>query len=648
MQELAVYLAIFQLDVASPVSPACTALPFWRERAMFYFSIFVIVFLILTLQKTVRKALFGKILSGKKIQKIRHICVIWLCLSYSLTMNFALRILHCVKSTAANQGETAVTMYILSSNPLVQCFVGIHESLYVPAILALIFHGILFPIVSVCIIKFVRGKHISPEVPSLVQSFDNRLMWKYFLLKDYQPKKFWYRQVELGIFFISSICNEILLETNVHLYFVAYSIILILQTWLYRRENPYKESGKWKLPVRIYLSVCTLMYVLTNYSSSTVSFWGYGPKIVSVLAPITFLMIMVLFLILFIAYGATLNFGAKQEQKEIVKKRQSIRPRNISWSKNPLHKSNKKKVKANKADYNLWTSISKSFRKRVRKKAKKEARIKAKKKVTKKAKKKVTKIESNLAKIESDYNDYNDDTTEFNITKKWYQHYHNDTGKIYYECTKTSSVWNLPQSVIQADENTTVDRHYDHENKQAYYTIKRAITTWDKPEDPGVDIIVVGSRPKKFKKEKKRFSISSRSSSSSNKGSSLEMTLKYAREQLKKAKQNSTTVLPPKGIKAAGSWWQVLDEDGNTCYLNTTTNEVQYSLPSGWVRTIAKQMFGGSVYETKKAVIDETSWQENPLAIAARSESVISGGRGSTLSTISTSKRRTQVRRVYI
>merc|ERR1711991_800765 len=148
------------------------------------------------------------------------------------------------------------------------------------------------------------------------------------------------------------------------------------------------------------------MYVLTNYSSSTVSFWGYGPKIVSVLAPITFLMIMVLFLILFIAYGATLNFGAKQEQKEIVKKRQSIRPRNISWSKNPLHKSNKKKVKANKADYNFWTSVSKSFRKRVRKKAKKEARIKAKKEVRK--------IES---KTDSDYNDYNDDTTEFNITK---------------------------------------------------------------------------------------------------------------------------------------------------------------------------------------------------------------------------------------
>ena len=46
----------------------------------------------------------------------------------------------------------------------------------------------------------------------------------------------------------------------------------------------------------------------------------------------------------------------------------------------------------------------------------------------------------------------------------------------------------------------------------------------------------------------------------------------------------------PKDVVSADGWWQLLDEDGNTCYLDTRTGQCKYELPKNWVKLISKQV----------------------------------------------------------
>jgi hypothetical protein len=574
MEDMAVHLSILQFDISGTVPPDCTDFPFLKEAALFYFSTVCIVFLTVTLFKGIRSEL---IISAGKLNKFRHASLIWLCISYSLMINFAFRSLYCIPVTNNDNRE----VYVLASNTMVQCYEGKHRNIVLPATLGFVVHGIFFPIFSYFIVRKVRKKHIRRSVsPVDIAKFDKRLVWKYFLNHDYVPAKFWFRQVELGLFFWSSFCNEVLAHESHHIYTIVYILSLSFTIGLYCKLKPYKASAKWKLPVRVYLSVCTLMYVITNYSSSQIAITGVIPNFVLVVAPITMGMTILLFLVLVVAYGATLVNGAKKEQKLIVKE-QARRFSSIRWSSNPAHgmttRGPQREVEMQRQKPQILKEVSDAV------------------------------AEETLEGL------YDGDTgdTELTVYTQYFEHYDRGTKSSYYECKRTSTAWRLPGTCGDEGEHIEINTVHNSENEE-YYVIERSTTSWTKPAGIN-DIIVVSAPPgtqtlqKCFSKskdgegdlQKKRTNHSpgkkvveeqrpqKRRNSNKIDDQHYKKTLKYARNCLSKIKNGEMAA--PKDVVSADGWWQLLDEDGNTCYLDTRTGQCKYELPKNWVKLISKQ-----------------------------------------------------------
>ena len=325
MDSLATTLAALQMDVSGRVSPDCIkGNPFFSRIVLFSLSCACVFFLTVTLSKRCRLKFCRPCL--RPMDKLRHGVVFWLCISYTITANFAVKTCHCVSTTNGT--------LVLATNSLVVCHKGYHAVAYGMALLAGILHVVLFPVVSCIVIVYVRRKYVTEWYSTASNVFDERSMWKYFLSNSYLPYWFWIRQLELGIVLISTICNEVLAERNIVAYISMYVALVILCSILYLRTRPFIEEEKWKLPVRLFSFLCIISYALTNFASSNLAFTNpeLSAQLVPGLSMVTMFLCCVLFIVLIVCYFRKLVGGAKQENRRI----SLIKDTELSFVTNPL------------------------------------------------------------------------------------------------------------------------------------------------------------------------------------------------------------------------------------------------------------------------------------------------------------------------
>ncbi len=323
MNDLAGFLAIFQFDVAGPLSPQCIESPFWREKVVFYVSIFFIMFQTISLVKKVR-SICCKCCSISILNKFRHGGALLLCISYTLVCNFVVKILHCVPVMHMEGNTTVGKTYVLASNSLVECYKGIHMHTFMIGVVSGILHIILFPIISCIVIIYVRHKYVSNWYSKEENAFDNRPMWKYFLKNSYLPHYFYFRQLELGVIFIAAICNEIFAENDIHIYLVLYIFLALFCSISYVYAKPFVQDEMWKLPIRLFTFFCTFIYALTQYLSSNLAIQDnktLAHDIIPIMSYITMVLCCFVFFLLPIVYFRNLlkNSTRKSYTKEKIR-----------------------------------------------------------------------------------------------------------------------------------------------------------------------------------------------------------------------------------------------------------------------------------------------------------------------------------------
>ena len=312
MNQLAVALAVFQLDVSGPVSPECTTYPFWREMSLFSMSSCCILFLVISFPKRCRLKFCRSDGATAVVSKLRHGIVFWLCISYPLCTNFVVKLVNCVP-VGAGGNQT----FVLQSNSLVRCNQGEHAGAFRLALVAGFLHVLLFPVVSVIIIFRVRRKYVPSWFSNEPNAFDQRPMWKYFLANSYLPQWFFVRQMELLFVLMATICNEFLAESNILAYLITYVVLLLVCCMTYLVSNPFVKEERWKRPVRLYSFLCIFVYALTNYLSSDLALANkeLADRLVPILSFSTMCMCIVLFLILLICFIKSLADSAKREAR---------------------------------------------------------------------------------------------------------------------------------------------------------------------------------------------------------------------------------------------------------------------------------------------------------------------------------------------
>jgi hypothetical protein len=646
MNAMAMQLAIFQLDVVGPVSPDCTDEPFLRQIILFDGSVVCMAILGVSMMRCVRKSAMGR----KRVAQlgyIRQFLITWLCLSYSLMTNFVSEALYCTQNA---NGE-----YVMGSNPLVLCYVGKHTTLFASAVFALVFHGLMFPMCSALIIYHIRKKHLLKNDKQALAEFDKRPMWKYFLSDDYKPHLFWFRHIELALFFTTTICNVILVHENIHGYLAGYVAALVLTIGMYWKKRPFSEANAWRLHVRNSLSLCSILYVFTNYCSSPISFDGNGQDHVSWLAPIAMASSVLLFLVLIVSFVAVLLQGAKKESFEI--QQQDERAIDSAASmfgpkggavvnpmikgghafSNPLFQSRRKSTYRSKMEARIrsrekrsnilmkrnpanaefeMVPVSNSPASREseitnpmlhsRQKSTYHNRIEAHKTTKGRSKRsdmvpaktKPTHTECEMTNTESEIvvpedgevemnelalagTEISDDAIAPQVEGSWTEHYDPHTKASYYECVRVSTMWEKSSSL---DDETIFVEHVDASSGEIYFECRQRRVTWSRPASLGNNQLVSESIAPADPAGKEALKPGLHPPSS------YTSQLTHARQNLAKSGERAK---PPEGIKHTTTWWQLLDDEGHTCFLNRLTNELQYHQPSGWVKHLAREQFGG-------------------------------------------------------
>ncbi len=538
-QSLASHLAVFQLDLAGPVPPACTPYPFWKHLAVFLLSTVCSCCIMIFLSKPGIR----KIIVCKKVpfDQLAHGATIWLFLTYSLMANFAMETMHCVPSNGKNE------VTVMASNPNVVCFQGDHTFIFACALIALSLHGLTVPMYTARSVKVLREHSLGKahpigsetESPTVYGEF----VWKYFLSNSYKPAFFYFYHVEILLLFLGSLCNEFLFYSAPVAYVTIFSVGLVCSATAYVYHSPFALDHRWKFIVRIHLSLCSFLNVLTNYFAAPVVTSADDGKTLEWLAPLSFSMNVLLFAVLIFAFGKFLVDGAAKEDEEInALPQRSIRVQSeIRWSNNPI---------VNRTTVEMPVRCNSNGAKEGQEKA-------TENNGTEQAIKSAGVLRTDLPRV----------------SVAWYEHFDALSNDSYYECIRTASSWEKPST---ADESAEVSVHTH--SGQKYYQTKTSQVTWERPE--GVPIHVV-SRPSIADSE------FARSSSADAKTGSL---LAATRRRLNHVKDRSR-VLAPSNIKSNGIWWELTDEHGKTCYLNTATDEVIYSLPKGWVKAMAMERF---------------------------------------------------------
>ena len=145
----------------------------------------------------------------------------------------------------------------------------------------------------------------------------------------------------------------------------------------------------------------------------------------------------------------------------------------------------------------------------------------------------------------------------WDISRVWYQHYDADSSNMYYECITTTFSWEPPSS----------GEVYVHKGLKTYYECVTHTTTWEQPEEFIAVEPSEAHEPEAHEPEAPSL-------------------LEAARRALRQS-----NVSPPRKVRTRGDWWEVSDERGVTCYLNSRTKELVYSRPKGWVRSMVKTRF---------------------------------------------------------
>jgi hypothetical protein len=562
MQAVAQYLALFQLEISGPVAPECTEYPFLKQNLIFALSTICTLCIIGAVAGYTSKSNCGKFY----FEKFAHAATVWLCLSYAISTNLAFATIHCVR-----QQEIGTVM---ANNPLITCFEGSHTFSFVWAVLSLATHSLVFPLFT--FLKLIeagrsheylvkkkkanirRTRHAFPTLngnSALLQQgepeYYDKCVLKYFLRNEFSPNQFYFRHLELMTLFIGAISNEYLFPNSVLAYAFTFAIVLCGNALLYAIKKPFKQEDAWKLPVRIYLSICAICNVILNsFASSTDK---DDQRTLSWLAPVAFTLNVFLIPWLLCAYGYILVAGAAKEESDSKKILTRIKSETREWSHNPSYKdtprlaSTVSKQRQKKETYELHTYELVAI-----------------------GTKGMPPLDQSAPQ------DYETQT-------EWYQHYDSHSGDLYFECVNSVITWKEPNS------KKSCKVHRDASSGKVYYEVKKRRVTWTKPL--GVDIIIESEAPKL------RTNNSPTNNGSQQNASKCENTLAEARKRLKCINKNRLII--PENIKTVGAWWELIDENGRTCYLNTAIDKVIYTLPKGWVKAMAKDRFSGRSDHTK-------------------------------------------------
>ena len=125
--------------------------------------------------------------------------------------------------------------------------------------------------------------------------------------------------MELGILFISTLCNQIFAERDVFAYLIIYLLLLCISTFAYFKTRPFVEEERWKLPVRVYTFFCTACYAITNYLSSNLVLdpdKEFTRLLLQFMSTTTMILSLILFIILVVCYIKTLIDSAKVGKKK--------------------------------------------------------------------------------------------------------------------------------------------------------------------------------------------------------------------------------------------------------------------------------------------------------------------------------------------
>jgi hypothetical protein len=624
-QGLAQSLAIFQFDIAGPLPPGCTTEPFWRHFLVFSMSIvFTVCTSIFFGPERLRKA----VCTGRRgiFEKLAHVMTTYLCICYAVSINLALETVHCVSVSIPTSADAPPSeggnVVVMANNPLSPCFEGAHTTAYVFAVLTLAMHGILFPAISAWKITSVRRWHLKRAKPDR-RSFGSHVMieraehfpfyddfvWKYFLANSFLPQHFYFQHVILVTFLFAALCNEFLYAYSPLAYILVYAFVLGSAAALYVRQKPFLHDQRWKLPVRVVLLLCAFCNALLNYFASPMVV-RQGPGAanhLSWLAPISFIMNLLLFVILLVAYGRVLLEGASGEEKEkkkpVLKHVESI----INWASNPIANKSiiemkrrqrpsetSEKVPARKVEEDqpsLDTTIARKVAHRNSWHAEEEEEAPPQDTAPNVA----HGPRNSWCAEEGGDGEGGDGEAEEEafVSETWCQHYDLSSNELYYECKTTKTMWDVPENGYDDAEILV----HEADGEGSYYEVRERRTTWTKPE--GVHIHVISSAPTKVVAKLKKALSRVMSKKELKPRSAEPCSLSEARRQLKNVKSTSGVTSPPKSVKARGQWWEVIGEDGRTCYLNTVTDKVLYQLPKGWVLSLARTRFSGG-NSTKK------------------------------------------------
>jgi len=324
INDIAVALAVFELDAPTNISPQCTFHPFIEEIFMFSISIAVMVVCMLMSNRhiyTTTNVCFAYL--NIRMEKVKFNLFMCLWLVYPKICNLSLKAIYCIEDSGT---------FVLASNTLTKCYTGQHILVHNLAWTVLLAHGILFPLASVWYIQGVLNRYLrvnAVDVSELDDDADvknlslckDKKVWIYFFAAKFQPSKFWFRQVKMLMVFVSAVCNEILAVHQIYWYALTYLSMLALHSTLLLWIRPYSKFHQWKLYVCLYSHICTMFYILMNFCSSPIAFNGTLKANIVWLAPLTMLLALFLFVVLVYAFGATLFEGALIEEKDALAKR---------------------------------------------------------------------------------------------------------------------------------------------------------------------------------------------------------------------------------------------------------------------------------------------------------------------------------------
>lgn len=200
---------------------------------------------------------------GKVLPLLKRFTMTWLTLGYALICNTTLSMINCVPgridiSTFADAFPRYRSASVLSSNKMIECYVGDHKSVAVLAWFVLFLHVLGFPLLT---FLFLRSRRLVFHL----QDKAFKSIWINFITGDFHAEKFWFVHLNMFLLFMLSIILTCASAASAGTQAGAFIGTLLLVSGficLLYLVKPYRELKAWKMPVKALVLVVTGMRTL--------------------------------------------------------------------------------------------------------------------------------------------------------------------------------------------------------------------------------------------------------------------------------------------------------------------------------------------------------------------------------------------------